>query len=83
MVGGLLRNAIGMDRLRAAVAQATGGLPRDNGRLAMLDNSYSYLRQFTPDVLKAISFTGGTGLPSAWTHRRARALNALADRQRL
>ncbi|MEV6029383.1 Tn3 family transposase [Streptomyces sp. NPDC052036] len=61
MVGGLLRNTIGMERLRAAVAQATGRLPRDNGHLAMLDNSYSYLRQFTPDVLKAISFTGGTG----------------------
>ncbi|WP_219671103.1 Tn3 family transposase [Streptomyces bambusae] len=27
----------------------------------MLDNSYSYLRQFTPDVLKAVEFTGGTG----------------------
>lgn len=61
MVGGLLRNTIGMDRLRAALAQATGRLPRDNGHLAMLDNSYTYLRQFTPDVLKAISFTGGTG----------------------
>ncbi|WP_225840551.1 hypothetical protein [Streptomyces sp. NK08204] len=61
MVGGLLRNSIGMERLRAAVAQGTGRLPRDNGHLAMLDNSYSYLRQFTPDVLKAISFTGGTG----------------------
>ncbi|MGW6521681.1 Tn3 family transposase [Streptomyces sp. NPDC054962] len=61
MVGGLLRNSIGMERLRAAVAQATGRLPRDNGHLAMLDNSYSYLRQFTPDVLKAISFIGGTG----------------------
>ncbi|MFD3657935.1 hypothetical protein [Streptomyces sp. NPDC058620] len=57
----MLRNTIGMERLRAALAQATGRLPRDNGHLAMLDNSYSYLRQFTPDVLKAISFTGGTG----------------------
>ncbi|WP_369394789.1 DUF4158 domain-containing protein [Streptomyces sp. CG1] len=61
MVGGLLRNTIGMERLRAALAQTTGRLPRDNGHLAMLDNSYSYLRQFTPDVLKAIEFTGGTG----------------------
>ncbi|MGW5691186.1 Tn3 family transposase [Streptomyces asiaticus] len=64
MVGGLLRNTIGMERLRAAVAQAASRLPRDNGHLAMLDNSYSYLRQFTPDVLKVISFTGGTGSES-------------------
>ncbi|WSD74131.1 hypothetical protein OG978_44190 (plasmid) [Streptomyces sp. NBC_01591] len=49
------------DRLRAALAPATGRLPRDNGHLAMLDNSYSYLRQFTRDVPQAISFAGGTG----------------------
>ncbi|WP_164993030.1 hypothetical protein [Streptomyces lydicus] len=61
MVGGLLRNTIGMERLRAAVAQAAGRLPRDKGHLAMLDNSYSNLPQFTPYVLKAIEFTGGTG----------------------
>ncbi|MFE5028290.1 hypothetical protein ACFRAO_34565 [Streptomyces sp. NPDC056656] len=36
MVGGLLRNTIGTERLRAAVAQATGWLPRGNGHLAML-----------------------------------------------
>ncbi|BFO18167.1 hypothetical protein SHKM778_45550 [Streptomyces sp. KM77-8] len=61
MVGGLLCSTIGMERLRAAVAQARGRLPRDNGHLAMLENSYSYLWQFTPDMLKAIEFTGGTG----------------------
>jgi hypothetical protein len=38
-VGGLLRVRIGMSRLR-----------RDHGKLAMLESSYSYLRQFTPDV---------------------------------
>nr|WP_246470219.1 Tn3 family transposase [Streptomyces olivoverticillatus] len=63
-VGGLLRNAIGMERLRAAVARATTRLPRDHGHLAMLDDSYTYLRQFTPDVLRAISFKGGTGAES-------------------
>ncbi|WP_308015630.1 DUF4158 domain-containing protein [Streptomyces huiliensis] len=47
LAGGMLRNTIGMDRLRAALAQASGRLPRDNGHLAMLENSYAYLRQFT------------------------------------
>lgn len=36
-------------------------LPRDHGRLSAMDSSYSYLRQFTPDVLSAIDFQGGPG----------------------
>lgn len=36
-------------------------LPRDHGRLAALEGSYSYLRQFTPGVLAAIDFHGGAG----------------------
>jgi hypothetical protein len=63
-VGGRPRNTIGMERLRAAMAGAVPRLPRDHGHLAMLDDSYSYLRQFTPDVLRAISFKGGTGAES-------------------
>jgi hypothetical protein len=35
-------------------------LPRDHGHLAALDGSYGYLRQFTPQVLDAVVFAGGT-----------------------
>jgi len=60
-VGGLLRAGVGMARLRAAFAQARARLPRDHGQLGVLDASYAYLRQFTPDVLNAVAFAGGTG----------------------
>ncbi|MFC5203117.1 DUF4158 domain-containing protein [Streptomyces kaempferi] len=63
-VGGRLRNTLGMERLRAAAAGSTPRLPRDHGHLAMLDDSYSYLRQFTPEVLRAISFKGSAGAES-------------------
>ncbi|GGL39374.1 hypothetical protein GCM10011588_62620 [Nocardia jinanensis] len=60
-IGGLIRGEkIGWERLRAAVAQAKPRLPRDHGHLAALDASYSYLRQFTPAVLSAVRFAGGT-----------------------
>ena len=59
-VGGLLRERIGMDRLRAALAApATTRLPRDHGHLALIEASYGYLRQFTPDVLRVLRFAGG------------------------
>ena len=58
-VGGLLRERIGMARLRAALAEpATARLPRDYGQLGQLASSCSYLRQFTPQVLEAITFAG-------------------------
>jgi TnpA family transposase len=63
-VGGRLRNTIGLERLRAAAAGSTPRLPRDHGHLAMLDDSYTYLRQFTPNVLQAIAFKGGAGAES-------------------
>ena len=34
---------------------------RDHGRLSAMDASYAYLRQFTPQVLAAVDFTGGPG----------------------
>lgn len=59
-VGGLLRERIGMSRLRAALTEpATERLPRDHGQLAQMAYSYSYLRQFTPQVLDALTFAGG------------------------
>src|SRR5271166_2007672 len=59
-VGGLLRERIGMGRLRAALAEpATSLLPRDHGHLAQLASSYGYLRQFTSQVLEAITFASG------------------------
>jgi len=59
-VGGRLRGEIGMDRLRAAMAEpVTTRLPRDHGHLGVLGSSYNYLRQFTPRVLEVIEFAGG------------------------
>ena len=60
-IGGLIRrDRIGWPRLRSAMAQAAPRLPRDHGHLAALDGSYGYLRQFTPQVLAAVTFSGGT-----------------------
>ncbi|MEZ2390629.1 Tn3 family transposase [bacterium RCC_150] len=60
-IGGLIRgDRIGWARLRSAMAQAGPRLPRDHGHLAALDGSYGYLRQFTPQVLAAVTFSGGT-----------------------
>ncbi|AHH97577.1 Tn3 family transposase [Kutzneria albida] len=60
-VGALLRGEkIGWERLRAARSAALPPLPRDHGHLAALDGSYGYLRQFTPQVLDAVEFAGGT-----------------------
>ncbi|MFC4899487.1 Tn3 family transposase [Streptosporangium amethystogenes subsp. fukuiense] len=60
-VGGLLRERIGMSRLRETVAGEWRPLPKDHGRLSAMHASYSYLRQFTPNVLAAIDFQGGPG----------------------
>jgi hypothetical protein len=60
-VGSRLREQVGMDRMRAARAAWPERLPRDHGHLAMMDASMNYLRQFAPDVLKAIRFAGGPG----------------------
>ena len=59
-VGALLRNRIGLPRLRAALAEpVTHRLPRDHGQLRALDTSYSYLRQFAAQVLDVLEFAGG------------------------
>jgi TnpA family transposase len=59
-IGALIRGErIGWERLEAALATAAPRLPRDYGHLAMLEGAYLYLRQFTPDVLRALDFTGG------------------------
>ncbi len=56
----LLVDAIGMGRLAAALATpTTTRLPRDHGHLSVIDSSYGYLRQFTPDVLRVLGFAGG------------------------
>jgi hypothetical protein len=60
-VGGILRGKIGMSKLREVMAGPWKPLPKDHGRLSVLDASYSYLRQFTPTVLAAIDFKGGPG----------------------
>ena len=60
-IGGLIRGErIGWPRLRSAMAQGAPRLPRDHGHLAALDGSYGYLRQFTPQLLAAVRFAGGT-----------------------
>ncbi|MEW9556498.1 DUF4158 domain-containing protein [Nonomuraea sp. NPDC050783] len=60
-VGGLLRERIGMDKLREVASVNWRPLPRDHGRLAALEASHTYLRKFTPQVLEAIDFQGGPG----------------------
>ncbi|MER5320943.1 hypothetical protein [Streptosporangium roseum] len=47
-MSGLLRERIGMQRLREITADAWNPLPKDHGRLSELESSYTYLRQFTP-----------------------------------
>ncbi|SFO26097.1 protein of unknown function [Pseudonocardia ammonioxydans] len=61
-IGSVIRGErIGWARIRAAMAQAVPRLPRDHGHLGALDvSSYGYLRQFTPQVLAAVEFAGGT-----------------------
>jgi hypothetical protein len=59
-VGGRLRGEIGMERMRAALDTSPPRLPRDHGHLGELAASISYLRQFTPKVLAAVRFAGGT-----------------------
>ena len=61
LVGGRLRDQIGMPRLREITAGSWKPLQKDHGRLSELDSSYSYLRQFTPNVLAVIDFQGGPG----------------------
>jgi hypothetical protein len=57
----LLRDGVGLGRLRAVWAARQQRLPRDHGHLAMLDASMGYVRQFAPDVLRAVRFASGTG----------------------
>lgn len=64
-VGGILRERVGMQALREVSAMGWKPLPRDHGRLSALEASYSYLRQFTPQVLEAIDFHGGPGTASS------------------
>jgi hypothetical protein len=60
-VGALVREQIGMERLRAAWAARRERLPRDHGHLGMLHDSMSYVRQFAPPVLAAVRFAGDPG----------------------
>lgn len=59
-VGPILRG-LGLERLRGALAAAAPRLPRDHGHLALMQESHTHLRQFTPAVLEAVDFVGGTG----------------------
>jgi oxygenase catalysing oxidative methylation of damaged DNA len=73
---------IGWPRLRSAVVQAAPRLPRDHGHLAALDGSYGYLRQFTPQVLAAVRFVGGTTAAGLLEEVEIlRALNATGARR--
>ncbi len=55
-VGGRLRNGIGMDRLRAARRDPKDRLQRDHGHLALIDASFTYLREFAPHVIGGLEF---------------------------
>lgn len=59
-VGGLLRGPrIGMDRMRAARRDPKDRLWRDHGHLDTVEDSFNYLRQFAPDVIKTLELRGG------------------------
>nr|WP_218002644.1 DUF4158 domain-containing protein [Nocardia brevicatena] len=60
-VGGIVRDRIGMQMLQELNTDTWTPLSKDRGRLSELDSSYTYLRQFTPNVLAAIDFRGGPG----------------------
>jgi TnpA family transposase len=74
VVGSLLREGVGLDRMRAAWAARQERLPRDHGHLAMLNSSMGYLRQFAPNVLSMVSFAGGVG-----TDELLKAVSTLAE----
>ncbi|SDG69828.1 Transposase and inactivated derivatives, TnpA family [Lentzea fradiae] len=57
-VGARLRRGIGMDRLRAARRDPRDRLQRDHGHLALIDASFTYLREFAPHVVAALEFVG-------------------------
>lgn len=59
-VGAKLRSGIGMERLRAARRDPKDRLPRDHGHLAMVDASFTYLREFAPHVIGALTFAAST-----------------------
>lgn len=81
-VGGMLRERIGMQRLREITSDVGKPLPRDHGLLSELESSYTYLRQFTPNVLAAIDFPGGpgTGEPMEAV-AMLKEMNRLSDRK--
>ncbi|RMB82285.1 hypothetical protein [Streptomyces shenzhenensis] len=53
-VGTLVREKIGMDRIRAAHAATTVRLPKDHGHLQLLEGSYVRIRQCAPKALEAV-----------------------------
>ncbi|MFD9569256.1 DUF4158 domain-containing protein [Streptomyces sp. NPDC059982] len=60
-VGTLLRGKIGMSRLRTAHAAATVRLPKNHGHLALLEGSYTYIRQTRPQPRETRPRTGTAG----------------------
>jgi TnpA family transposase len=58
-VGKLLRQGVGMPRMRAAWAAKFERLPKDHGHLGLMHESYNYLREFTPKVLEMVKFSTG------------------------
>jgi hypothetical protein len=61
LVGGILRDRIGMRVLREVQESSWTPLPADHGHLSSLDASYAYLRQFAPQVVAVVDFQGGPG----------------------
>jgi TnpA family transposase len=61
-VGGLLRHGkIGLDRMRRARRDPKDRLYRDHGHLDTVEDSFTYLRQFAPEVIKTLEFRGSDG----------------------
>jgi hypothetical protein len=59
-VGLPLREKVGIERMRAARRDPKNRPHKDHGRLDVIEDSFTYLRQFAPIVVKAIEFAGST-----------------------
>ncbi|MEV5543700.1 Tn3 family transposase [Saccharopolyspora shandongensis] len=55
-VGAKLRAGIGLERMRAARRDPKNRLLRDHGHLALIDASFTYLREFVPHVISTLRF---------------------------
>ncbi|HJP80212.1 MAG TPA: Tn3 family transposase [Pseudonocardiaceae bacterium] len=57
-VGGLLRERVGLERMRSARRNPKDRPYQDHGHLDTVEDSFTYLRQFAPLVIRHLEFAG-------------------------